>query len=341
MEKKSKFNAERLEKLIDSFSKKGAISKKFFAILHDFMQVYAKCVNTSDIDGDKQTDIFASFIESVASQCEDPYTFQPFHKQIRSPIDYLQFGVDFMKPLIDSERSKAIIEMGAQDIKEKLAKGENVIFFANHQVEADPQVIFSLIGDLEWPKETIFVAGERVVLDPLAIPFSLGCNLLCIYSKKYINTPSEKREEKLQHNRKTMEQMCALLEKGGASIWVAPSGGRDRADSEGTITPAPFDPQSIEMFLLMAKKAKTPTSFYPLSLYTYHMLPPPDESHKGLGERRAVKRVPVGLHIGDPIDLRALSFPDLDKQSSRQKRTKSIYQIIRKNYTELSDALNI
>ena len=42
----------------------------------------------------------------------------------------------------------------------------------------------------------IFVAGERVITDPLAIPFSMGSNLLCIYSKRYIDHPPEKKIEK-------------------------------------------------------------------------------------------------------------------------------------------------
>jgi glycerol-3-phosphate O-acyltransferase len=34
-----------------------------------------------------------------------------------------------------------------------------------------------------------------VITDPLAIPFSMGCDLICIYSKKYIDVIPEKREE--------------------------------------------------------------------------------------------------------------------------------------------------
>lgn len=339
MENASKFDTDRLVQITRDFEKSGAIPKKFAAILEQFIDVYGACVDASDMDAKKQSDIFADFIEDVAHQCQTPYDFAPFHKQLRSPKDYLQFGVDFMSPLIDFEKSKAIIDEGARDIGERLARGENVVFFANHQIEADPQVLFSLIGDLKWPLKTIFVAGERVVLDPLAIPFSLGCNLLCIYSKKYIDTPPEKRQEKLRHNQKTMGQMRSLLEEGSTSIWVAPSGGRDRANEDGHITPAPFDAQSIEMFLLMAKKSGKPTSFYPLSLYTYHMLPPPEENHQGLGERRAVQRVPVGLHIGNPLDLEALQFPELDRQSARKKRSKEIYQIMKSNYTELERAI--
>ena len=60
--------------------------------------------------------------------------------------------------------------------------------------------------------------------------------------------------------------MSSLLSEGGKVIYVAPSGGRDRKNLNDKIVVAPFDPQSIEMFSLMARKAKKPTHFYPLSL---------------------------------------------------------------------------
>ena len=70
-----------------------------------------------------------------------------------------------------------------------------MIFLANHQIEADPQAISLLLDDLypNFAENMIFVAGERVITDPFAIPFSMGRNLLCIYSKRYIDHPPEKK----------------------------------------------------------------------------------------------------------------------------------------------------
>ncbi len=99
----------------------------------------------------------------------------------------------------------------------------------------------------------IFVAGERVITDPLAVPFSMGRNLLCIFSKRYIDHPPEQKMKKQLHNKRTMELMSELLSEGGKAIYVAPSGGRDRPNADGVVEIAPFDPQSIEMFYLMAR----------------------------------------------------------------------------------------
>lgn len=38
----------------------------------------------------------------------------------------------------------------------------------------------------DFAERTIFVAGDRVTTDLLAQPFSMGRNLLCIYSKKHL-----------------------------------------------------------------------------------------------------------------------------------------------------------
>ena len=118
-------------------------------------------------------------------------------------------------------------------MKEQLAAGENVILLANHQTEADPQ-IFSLLLDEAHPgfaSSTIFVAGDRVTSDAIAMPFSMGRNLvranpnpnpsaspnpnpnhdhnanqLCIYSKRHLNNPPEQRGAKQKHNRMVMKK---------------------------------------------------------------------------------------------------------------------------------------
>ena len=63
----------------------------------------------------------------------------------------------------------------------------------------------SVLLDDHYPgfaEKMIFVAGERVITDPVAIPFSLGRHLLCIYSKRYIDHPPEKKVEKQKKKRK-------------------------------------------------------------------------------------------------------------------------------------------
>jgi glycerol-3-phosphate O-acyltransferase len=146
----------------------------------------------------------------------------------------------------------------------------------------------------------------------------MGRNLLCIYSKRYIDTPPEEKARKTLHNRKTMERMSELLSEGGKCIYVAPSGGRDRRNAHGVVEVAPFDPQSVEMFLLMAERAPRITHFYPMALATYDFLPPPETIQVQLGEARQARRLGLHLAVGGEIDM--VTFPGSDAPDKRMRR---------------------
>lgn len=244
--------------------------------------------------------------------------------------------MDFIKPLIDLKQSTVKHAEILDTIEAQLKKGENVIFLANHQIEPDPQVISVLLEPkhAKLAEEMIFVAGHRVIQDPLAVPFSLGRNLLCIYSKKHMQHAPDKKAEKVLHNQRTMKILSELLTSGGKCIFVAPSGGRDRPDAAGKILPAPFDPQSIEMFLLIAKRAKTITHFYPLILSTYQILPPPVAIEKEIGEKRIAQCAPVFMQIANEIDLEALGSSE-NKYEQRQNRANALNEIVKNIYIQL------
>src|SRR3989344_7692107 len=252
-------------------------------ILEGFFDSYQK-ITKQDVE------ILKTFRKLLEKQLKNPFQFEPYHKKVRSPFDYYQFGLDFVRPLIDLSHSRVTGLENLKKIDDQLHKQENVILLANHQTETDPLAI-SILLENSHPhigEKIIYVAGERVITDPLAIPFSMGCDLLCIYSKRYIDHPLELKAQKQLHNKHTMQQMSGLLQEGGKIIYVAPSGGRDRKNAQGKIDVAPFDAASIEMFHLMAKKAKHPTFFMPFALYTYDLFPPPDTIQRELGEGRIV-----------------------------------------------------
>jgi glycerol-3-phosphate O-acyltransferase len=100
--------------------------------------------------------------------------------------------------------------------------------------------------------------------------------------------------------------------------------------------PAPLDPDSLEMFWLMAKKAKRPTYFYPLALYTYSILPPPPQVEKELGEQRKVNYAPAYLSFGTAIDMQ--HFPGSEHENKVQRRLSRAHHInhlIQDNYKKL------
>lgn len=321
---------------VDALTKEGLYNDKIQQILHNFWRGYTEALDENQIAIEQYSPVLEKFLDYVADQLENPYTFEPYHP--RDP-EYTNFSIEFIRSLVKTEESTVIHPEIMDEIAVHLQKKNNVIFFANHQVEPDPHVIFLLLEKThpELSKEMIFVAGHRVTTDPLAVPFSRGCNLFCIYSKKHIENPPDLKEEKMRHNQKTMQKMKELLAEGGKCIYVAPSGGRDRMGANGVIEIAPFDPQSITMFWLMAQQSGHPTHFYPLALATYDLLPPPNSVETDLGEQRHPKCTPIHLAFGEEIDM--VGFPGSDTENrleKRQKRAEYIEGMVKRLYSKLT-----
>lgn len=324
-----------MHSVIEALIKEGKLPSYIGENLSQFYDSYIRAALKNNTLEQDVEPLMLSLLELAVKQIAHPYKFELYHKKVTSPFNYYQFGLDFIRPLIDMKRSLVKNHEILTTIEEQMKRGENVVFFANHQIEPDPQVI-SVLLEKSHPKlaeEMIFVAGHRVVTDPLAVPFSLGRNLLCIYSKKHMQHAPDKKAEKVLHNQRTMKILSELLAEGGKCIYVAPSGGRDRPDESGKILPAPFDPQSIDMFLLIAKRAKTPTHFYPLVLSTYQILPPPNTVEKEIGEKRLAEFAPVFLQAAEEINI-DLSSSTENKLEQRKKRADNLDEIVKSIYTQ-------
>lgn len=329
---------EKLHKKIDQALDGDAIPQKMLQVMKDFVTNYVQTALSGGSSMDQIEEFFDRYLGRLQYLHDHPFKFEPYHKQILEPFDYYQLGLDFIIPLVNQTQSQYLGDDSLQKIEEQLACGENVILLANHQAEIDPQII-SLLTEKKHPKlakEMIFVAGDRVILDHLAVPFSMGRNLLCIYSKKHIGNPPSKMEEKRLHNKKTMQRMAELLKEGGKCIYVAPSGGRDRPNESGEFEVSEFDPQSIELFYLMTKKSQKNAHFYPLTLLTHKTLPPPNDVESELGEVRSTEYSGVYASFGNEIDMNRFDGHDHEnKVERRHARADYIYQHILKDYQTL------
>jgi len=338
MKKLSKYKEDVLLKDLQEMKKEHILPKKYIAILQDFYISYMEKIPEDYKKRKRHVYLFHTFFEILKKLAKHPFTFEPYHKKIRKPFDYYAYGLDFLRPLVIKEKSKILGKERIKKIISYLDNNENVVFLSNHQTESDPHAISLLLEDefSSLAEKIIYVAGERVTTDLLAIPFSLGCDLLCIYSKKYIEHPPEKKIEKQHHNTKTMHIMASLLKEGGKVIYVAPSGGRDRRNSKGEIEIAPFDPQSIEIFNLMARRSKQKTHFYPLALETYKLMPPPETRVIEMGENRIINRCPISMAIGEEIDMEKFPGSDVkDKKTKKINRARYIQSIVEKDYKKL------
>jgi glycerol-3-phosphate O-acyltransferase len=279
--------------------------------------------------------LLATLIERAEDLLDHPVELTPLHEPIRHPFDYLRFGLDFFEPLID--RSKSLCSGNWQEVAEWASQGHNTILLSNHQTEADPQLMHLLLRDQHDALAAgfRFMAGERVQRDPIATPFSIGRRLVCVYSRRHLDHPPERREEKLRHNALAMRKLKELLAAGGVTLYLAPSGGRDRPGREGEVHVADFDPDAVEMMRLLAASCGCPTLFRPLALSTYPVLPPPIDIHRPLGEVRRTDGGPIGMALGDPIDWESLP----SGKTHRAARAYAIQQKVQHLYAALTDTL--
>jgi glycerol-3-phosphate O-acyltransferase len=306
-------------------------------IVLGFVEGYRAAAADAGLSVDEIERLLCTLVDRLAEQLDAPFRFEPYHQQIREPFDHYRFGLDFLRPLVDAGASTVVGLERLDRIAGQLASGENVLFMANHQTEGDPQAIGLLLEPTHPAigQHLIFIAGERVLQDPLAVPFSMGCNLLCIYSKRYLDRPPG-RTARQQHNRRTLERMVELLDGGGRCIYVAPSGGRDRPSAQGDVEVAPFDPQSVEMLHLTTLRSSRRTHVYPMALATYAILPPPETVQAELGETRHVRRAGIHLAVADEFDMERFPGSELtDRQARREARALALWEQVRQAHDHL------
>lgn len=283
-------------------------SKTLKAFLPSYVKSHAAARTSPEAFREFMNTTLRLVIDSVTT--EAPFEFDPFHKAIRGPdVDHYAWGNNFFKSMVKFRDSRVEGMDSVEAIKKQLDAGDNVVLLANHQTEADPQVLsllLALSGDESLAERTIFVAGHKVTSDRLTIPFSMGRNLLTIFSKKYLNDfDEEEKEAKSARNRETVTEMQRLFNEGGNIFWVAPSGGRDRRTGDGgRFKPAAFDRQSVGLFFLMGQKAEKAghaAHFYPLAMWTHGLVPPPEGTQASVGEARSAKRSPVAIEFGPEL----------------------------------------
>ncbi|CAN6883919.1 unnamed protein product, partial [Brassica oleracea] len=274
---------------------------------------------------------------------EDPYTFNPYHKAVREPFDYYQFVHMYISPLIDFKNSYVGNVSIFSELEDKLRQGHNVVLISNHQSEADPAVI-SLLLEAQCPyigENIKCVAGDRVITDPLCKPFSMGRNLICVYSKKHMNDDPELVDMKRKANTRSLKEMATLLRSGSQLIWIAPSGGRDRPDpSTGEWFPAPFDASSVDNMRRLVEHSGAPGHIYPMSLLCYDIMPPPPKVEKEIGEKRLVGYHGTGLSIAPEISFSDVTADCSNPNEAKEAYSQALYKSVDEQYKTLNSAIN-
>ncbi|KJP88192.1 hypothetical protein AK88_02139 [Plasmodium fragile] len=272
-------------------------------------------------------EIFLKYIDSFKKYRY--YTFPNVHRYDESLHEW---SLQFWSQLIDHENSKFKGTQHIDQMEKWIEQGHNIIIFSNHHIEADANIIkyfFHIHNASNISRNIIFIGGHKIRADPLSRPFSVSANLLCIYSKKYIENLPQLREEKIMFNHKSLNALKNLLQEGRNIIWLAPSGGRDRRDSHGNIKISTFDPKIIQTFYIFAKRAKIKTHFIGLALNTYNICPPSNSVDVDeIEKQRSCAYSPVGINLGEDIfDV----YPSMDEKEITEK----LYTYVCRLYSEI------
>lgn len=276
----------------------GVLEQKYIDILASVFAQY-RDITKERLGQEELFAVFNDLFTQVVELQRRHVIFYFYHERVLRPFNYYKFGLDFCRPIVDFAHSTLQSHDVLDRMLAQLANGENIILLANHQAEIDPQIIELMLQHhgYQFGSDIIFVAGERVLKDPLAIPFSLGRNIISIYSKRYQDIDPALKVVHQKHNRQAMQKMAHIMEEGSKIIFVAPSGGRDRK-KDGILLPEVLDEKSVQLFRVIGRNCSKKSHFYPLAIHTYDTLPPPANINVELGEERHISCSPVHINFG-------------------------------------------
>ncbi|XP_019094497.1 PREDICTED: glycerol-3-phosphate acyltransferase, chloroplastic-like [Camelina sativa] len=255
---------------------------------------------------------------------EDPYTFNPYHKAIREPFDYYMFVHTYIRPLIDFKNSYVGNASIFSELEDKIRQGHNIVLISNHQSEADPAVI-SLLLEAQSPfigENIKCVAGDRVITDPLCVPFSMGRNLICVYSKKHMNDDPELVDMKRKANTRSLKEMATmlrLLELNNECSY--------------------FDSSSVDNMRRLVEHSGAPGHIYPMSLLCYDIMPPPPQVEKEIGEKRLVGFHGTGLSVGPEISFSDVTAACENPNEAKEAYSQALYNSVNEQYKILNSAI--
>ncbi|XP_074264660.1 glycerol-3-phosphate acyltransferase, chloroplastic-like isoform X2 [Silene latifolia] len=338
-------SAQELLSRLKKESEYGRLPENVASALEELYENYRNAVFSSEHPNAEEIFLsnMSAMLDCVIFDMEDPFIFPPYHKAVREPYDYYAFGQNYIRPLIDFRSSYVGNIAIFREMEEKRQQGHNIILMSNHQTEADPAVIALLLEGTnpEIAENMTYVAGDRVVTDPLCKPFSMGRNLLCVYSKKHMYDVPELVDFKKRANTRTLKEMALLLRGGSQVIWIAPSGGRDRPDP---VTkewyPAPFDISSVDNMRRLVKHAGVPGHIYPLSILCYDIMPPPPQVEKEIGEKRLVSFHGVGLSVTPEVNYHDIALHCRNEGEVKSTYAHVLHDSVNEQYKVLKAAIH-
>ena len=84
------------------------LPEELLSSLREFYASYEAAAVQNKKNIDEIQPILIQFLKLVQYQMTEPFEFEPYHKAVTEPYDLYRFGIDFLLPLIQKEKSSII-----------------------------------------------------------------------------------------------------------------------------------------------------------------------------------------------------------------------------------------
>src|SRR4051812_40748083 len=78
---------------------------RFAPIFQGFFGAYRAALTDAGLNPAPHDHLLITLVDKLEEQLDCHFTFEPYHEQITAPFDHYQFGVEFLRPLVDASRS--------------------------------------------------------------------------------------------------------------------------------------------------------------------------------------------------------------------------------------------
>jgi len=340
-------SGERLTGTLAELVEKGTLDSSVREGLLNLFSSYAGALSMSPrlpASEKEAAQVVAALADRVQVMLEENYTFPSRHTRVLEPFNYFDIGQRAVGNLVDFGASFVGHAERILDMQSAVARGENVLLLANHQSDADGGVWAWMTRELapSLATDLYYVAGDRVVTDSYAKIYNMGRNLICVHSKKVMDQdPPAVREQKSKINRRSVLELGKLFKQGGAIVWVAPHGGRDRTDASGQLAPGAWDAAAVMLLKRMMDSSPNPGHVYPMAMATAEIMPPPsgEDEEKPWGMGSVFKYHGVGISIGAELHEDTIIAGIDGKEEQADAYKAAAYSKVAALYAPLADAV--
>lgn len=83
----------------------GIVPEKQMLMLRNFCKTYLDGAVSNGWSREKSRVLLEQFLELIIQQVKEPYQFESFHRGVKEPFNYYQFGIELIRPLIKLDQT--------------------------------------------------------------------------------------------------------------------------------------------------------------------------------------------------------------------------------------------